>query len=573
MNEIVGQIVLGEPIDQILVSHPIANKRKLGAFYTPLNVTTALCKWGVRGKDDLILEPCFGGCTFLEASVTQLQALGQRTPEKNLFGCDIDPLAFQYLKTRVAINAIPSHFFAGDFLAFHPERMGHLLPDLIIGNPPYIRHSNFNAKQKNIIRNCCDRYGIQLSGRASLWAYFVIHALNLLKHGGRIAWVLPGSFLTAQYAKKIRSMIADQFCRVAAVTLTERLFISEGTEELTVVLLAEGFKKNSSPSEIDTVCLDSVIELETFISDWHAKDKMGKITQLYSIGSGMVPEMASLLISRLSKNRNTTSFGELAAIQIGLVTGDTKYFIRPLETWQKLGIAKQYLTYILPRSRWIKGICLHKKDMADHVKSDIPCMALDCPMVPQDLAVKAYLGQYSPKEILENATFSRRPVWFRFLDGNIPDAFFVFMTDLGPCLVLNNARANCTNSIYRVFFKNQSESQIKLIAISMNSTFTQLSAELIGHSRGSGALKLEPSDAGHLKLYMPINKTRMEINDTFAAIDKLMRQGEQGSARALADKFLFSETADFLDALPTLAEGLQLSRDRRRRQMNRRLLS
>ena len=573
MNEIIGPIMEGGPVDRTPIPHPITHKRKLGAFYTPLNVTTALCKWGIRTKDDIILEPCFGGCTFLEASVSQLQAMGQTTPEKSLFGCDIDPLAFQYLKTRVAINATPGHFLASDFLALRPESIGHQLVDLIIGNPPYIKHSNFSAEQKKVIQNCCDRYGIQLNGRASLWAYFVMHALHFLKPGGRIAWVLPGSFLTAQYAKKIRSTIADQFCRVAAVTLTERLFISEGTEELTVVLLAEGFKQNSSPSRIDTICLDSVAGLETFISDWYVNDKRVNTTESYPIGSGMVPEAASSLIARLSKSQNVTSFGDLATIHIGLVTGNTKYFIKSHETWKKQGIAKRYLAYILPRSRWIQGICLRKKDVVDHEQSGIPCMALDCPPNPRTLAVKAYLDLYSQKEIMGNATFSKRPIWFRFLDNNIPDAFFVFMTHLGPCLVLNKALANCTNSIYRVFFKDLSESQIKLAAISMNSTFTQLSAELIGHSRGSGALKLEPSDAGRLKLLMPPNKSLIEINETFEALDKLLRQEESDSARSLADKFLFSSSADFLDALPTLTEGLQISRDRRRRQMKPRLLS
>src|SRR5664279_1059697 len=117
--------------------HPISHRRKIGAYYTPINVTSLLCDWGIRAAGDLVMEPCFGGCTFVEASVAKLKTLGQDAPQSNVFGFDIDPLAFRYLATRLGADATPAHFISGDFLMQSSDACG--LMDFVVGNPPYIR--------------------------------------------------------------------------------------------------------------------------------------------------------------------------------------------------------------------------------------------------------------------------------------------------------------------------------------------------------------------------------------------------------------------------------------------------
>lgn len=551
---------------QLPVPHSITHRRKIGAFYTPLSVTTALCEWGVRAKDDVIFEPCFGGCTFLEASIARLQELGQENPEKNLYGCDMDPLAFQYLKTRLAIETIPSHFAECDFLALFPEDTGHQLVDFVVGNPPYIRHSNFDVGQKKAVEFWQNRYGVRLNGRSSLWAYFIMHSLHFLKSGGRVAWVLPGSFLTAKYAAKVREDIAKKFVRVSVITLIERLFISEGTEELTIILLAEGFNMNESPASIETKCIDRLTGLKEFLVNWNTAESGCKREPMpFHIGSGMVPREALSLMAELSKDVRVETLGSLTTIQIGLVTGNAKYFIKSTEGWQSADIERKYLRYIVPRSRWVRGISLSEKDTHEHEVIGSPCLTLDCSDNTRAPSIQKYLDLYDKKELEKNSTFARRPLWYQFSDDKIPDAFLVFLTNLGPRLVVNKAKANCTNSLYRVYFKVPNTLKIKLVAISLNSTYTQLSAELLGHGRGSGALKLEPSDARRLYLFLPKNRTSKEINDTFAKIDKLLRLDKVDDARKLADNFLFCDSPHFIEALPTLSACLITGRNRRMR--------
>ena len=83
-------------IDDQLISNTVESKKKLGAFYTPNNLCQILADWAITSSEDKVLEPSFGQCGFLDASRLRLEALGSIDPRKNIYGCDIDPNAFDF---------------------------------------------------------------------------------------------------------------------------------------------------------------------------------------------------------------------------------------------------------------------------------------------------------------------------------------------------------------------------------------------------------------------------------------------------------------------------------------------
>jgi len=552
---------LGNAIKFEVKSHDIVHRKKIGAFYTPLSVSTVLSNWGIRTRTDRVLEPCFGGCTFLEAAVTRLNSLGNSAAESNLFGCDIDPLAFDYLKTRIRPETITGHFFLQDFLEYSPDQCSVGKVDLIIGNPPYIRHSNFTSKQRKTVASVMNASGAKFHGRANLWAYFVVHALQFIKPDGRLALVLPASFLYADYSVAIRAFVQSKFERVVALTLAERLFVTEGTEEMTVVLLAEGFDKPALVNELVVRCLDDTDELASFMANWPAGIS-GQ--QMAYPGHGLIPADVGQLHENLASLPDMRSLSEIAEVRIGLVTGDTPYFVKSRAEWRQLKISGRYLKYIVPRSQYLPGITITPDDCKRHIENDIRCLALWTPSAPRNETLLNYLAMYPEAKINTNSTFRRRPVWHRFGDAHrAPDAFFVFMADQGPRIILNYVETDSTNSMYRIFFRSGvTPTQMKLVALSMYTTFTQLAAEIIGYPRGSGALKLEPSSTLRLALFLPTNRSATEVNSVFELVDMKLRQGDPVGARLAADEFLFDK-GQLKAALPMLRTGLQIVRARR----------
>jgi hypothetical protein len=140
------------------------------------------------------------------------------------------------------------------------------------------------------------------------------------------------------------------------------------------------------------------------------------------------------------------------------------------------------------------------------------------------------------------------------------------MTHDGPRIVLNNARINCTNTVHRLFFNDgiTTEAQ-KLVAISLSTTFSQLSAELEGRNYGSGVLKIEPSEAKRISLVLPDHLKKGEITAAFDQFDACLRTQGPSAANEMADQLILGASSDERDAL---RRELGLARSLRRYSRN-----
>lgn len=508
----------------------LAARRDLGAFYTPSSVTNVLCEWAIQSSSDVILEPSFGGCTFLESAIRRTKKLGQSSA-KNIFGCDIDSSAFSVLRSK-SKNLAVENFDHCDFLRWDGSKISDRKVDVVIGNPPYVRYSKLNEEGKETIEWWENKSGRRLSRLANLWAYFTYHALSFLREGGRLAWVLPASLLTAKYAEDLRVELSKRFRRIAYIKLTERIFLTEGTEERAVILLAEDFSPRNLTAQTNILHVEYCEGLQQAIARW-ANEASSRSEEERKSGRPSVSQIPIYGENRL----NLHEFGELATVSIGAVTGNSKFFIKSLREWKEIGISGKHLKYIAPRSRWLSGLSLTSQDSLAHAAADVACFALAPPENPRALALLNYLGTYPATEIQYNATFSKRPKWFRFLEDEKPDALLAFMTHLGPKLVLNDVGVDATNSLYRVYFKSSSPHERKLIAISFQTSFTQLAAERAGRALGSGALKLEPRHFKSLPILLP-QRSAQDIDATFNRIDAAVRYGNSDEARKIADNFI-----------------------------------
>ena len=105
------------------------------------------------------------------------------------------------------------------------------------------------------------------------------------------------------------------------------------------------------------------------------------------------------------------------------------------------------------------------------------------------------------------------------------------------------------------------------ISISLNSTFSQLSAEIEGRSYGSGVLKLEPSEAARIKIILPENLVKEHVEATFCEVDRLLKQKKLAAATGLADSFVFGDQtkASRQMTVESLSTALDEARSRRHR--------
>lgn len=529
-----------------------------------------ICNWAIVSPDLTVLEPSFGGCGFLRSARDRLISIGAINAACQIYGCDIDPDAFSHLSNLFEQPIDLENFHDGDFLEQGFPSTWPRKFDAVVGNPPYIPYRKIDPTQRERVLEILAGQDLYLDRRASLWAYFVAISVGQVVPGGKMAWVLPSSFLYANYSENLRKFIYKNFEDVCAFELKERQFLLEGTEEKTIVLLArdrlaDGHLKSSS--DIKLVQCDGVKDLGPAIQAW--SDGRQNVTA--HCGSSVLdslPAGSKSLFTRLQVEDTCSALGEHLQVRIGLVTGNNTFFVLNEDQRQELSLNKAELRKVLPRFHFAAGLNFHLDDhealLAANGRGNL-VSATDRDSLSSSM--RSYLETYGSDAIESCSTFKKRAIWSQTDDNSPPDAFFPVMYHLGPRLVLNEADINCTNTIHRVYFNDSlTKHQQQLMCISLLSTFSQISAEICGRSFGSGALKHEPREAEKIEVLLP-NIHHRRVAAAYEKIDRVLRDGNLDEARQIADVLIF-EALKFDSpraSISILRSGLQHLRNHRHR--------
>jgi len=102
--------------------------------------------------------------------------------------------------------------------------------DGVVGNPPYIR--NKNIPNKEAFRMHLSRFGSEnqspyltgskkLSKKSDAYVYFVTHATQFLRDGGRLGFVIPPKWMTVRYGMDFQQFLFDHYRIHAVVSFAE----------------------------------------------------------------------------------------------------------------------------------------------------------------------------------------------------------------------------------------------------------------------------------------------------------------------------------------------------------------
>jgi hypothetical protein len=117
--------------------------------------------------------------------------------------------------------------------------------DVVVANPPYVRYHRHKMDDRTR-----SAYARVLQGQPDLYIMFLYRALrSWLKPGGRTAFIIPIAVLEADYAERLRSVIAE-YKLIEIMDLEPlRKLTFRGVKRQTVILVLE----NSPPSDDDLV--------------------------------------------------------------------------------------------------------------------------------------------------------------------------------------------------------------------------------------------------------------------------------------------------------------------------------
>jgi adenine-specific DNA-methyltransferase len=521
-----------------------ARRRELGAFYTPPDLAASLVSWAVSSKTTRVFDPSFGDGRFLRSAADRLRTLGVRTPQRRIFGVELNPAAASQPAALEGIRVPEGQLIEGDFFSTDLSRWGGRRFDAIVGNPPYVRHHLLPEHSKRLAQVHARRVGITLSERSDCWAYFCAALLDYLEPQGRLAILLPGAVLHADYALPLLHALSVARGRTRLIRIQRRLF--DDTVERTVVLLIDGRRQQPG---VDYREVDDLPELQRVLGESPGSHRGWRSS------AAVAPEPASSPATRVrtrlrwfvSQEVGATwelatalpevrCLGDIAQIRIGVVTGANRFFVVDAARARDLrGRGQRVRTVpVISRGGWLRGMRWTTQDQAAY--ADRPSrLLLVAPAAQLNAALDAHIKDGQRLGLHKRGHCAAREPWYSLDDSRAPDLFLPYMGASAPRLVINQAGATCTNAVHRVALTTDQVSAAALAAASWTSLY-RLSAELFGRSYGAGILKLELGEAAQLRLAVVPGAARHAI-----AVEAALLDGGEEHAQVVADRLLLEE--------------------------------
>ncbi|MEI8395747.1 MAG: N-6 DNA methylase [Rhodospirillaceae bacterium] len=509
-------------------------RKARGAFFTPPEITRFIAGRAVRTPTDSVLEPSCGEAAFLLAAGQRLNDLGTRTEDlgEQLYGIEIHRPSAETGLAELRRRGLNADLRVADFFDCTPEPRY----DAVIGNPPYIRYQHFSGEARLKSLEAALAAGVRLTGLASSWAAFVVHASRFLTPEGRLGLVLPAELLTVNYAARVRRFLLDRFSRVQLVMFDTRVF--PGVLEEVVLLLAEGSGGASSFEVFQARDLADLDRLET--GGWTGVD-LGAVDKWTPV---LLSQSSVDIYRNLCRRESFCALLDWGSTYLGAVTGNNGYFTLSGADIARYRLSPHDLLPISPPgSRHLNGLSFTAAARERLGKAGGRCFLFypkaDTPRGPP----ARFIAEGEQRTV--NAAYKcrmRRP-WWRVPTVAVPDLLLTYMNHDRPRLITNEAGAHIINSVYGVLLHpERRELGRALLPLASLNSVTLLGAEMVGRAYGGGLLKLEPREADRLPLPSPetVAALASELEALRPAVEASLRRNDPEHAIGLVDEIMLS---------------------------------
>lgn len=483
-----------------------AMRRSRGVYYTPDDAAHFMAEWLVRGLNGKYLEPSLGDGIFVEAVNDAEKALGGDRP--NWVAVELDGQAAMGACEKGLVRS--EELRIGDFLAQDLPPV-----DGAIANPPYVRlrHLDDEARQRalNVAERCL---GHKMKPSGSIWMPFVLHMVEAIKMGGRLAVVLPLDLTYVSYGFPLWSYLARSFGSLRVLRSRKRIFPDINQDVL--ILLAD-----DKGSITQTIQYEAYESLEEMVQGTGA---MGGTVSIDSVISGdrvfqraLLPDgVEDLLADGLKSGRLITASG-LATFHIGYVSGDKSFFHPTKDTIEQYQLASNSLQKSLINARRLRGKGLRTSGL-DTGQADL----LWNPQGDLTPGEKQYILRGEKLGVHEGYKARRRSPWYKVPGVKTPDAVITVFSEQ-PLLLINDDGWTASNSLLCAYLHEGVKAEE--LASSWYNPLSLLSVGLEVHSLGGGVMVMVPGEASKITLLNP-----QYVNQDLTRTDKLLSEGNISAA-------------------------------------------
>jgi len=438
-------------------------------------------------------DPAIGTGSFYAA----LLSTHGRRPVVSAQGFEIDP---HYGKPAQALwEGTPLNITLADFTRQAAPADAAKRPNLLICNPPYVRHHHLNGADKVRLQEAARAAShVELSGLAGLYCYFMSLAHSWMSEGGIAGWLIPSEFMDVNYGRALKAYLL----REVTLLHIHRFDPNDVQFDDALVSSAVVWFKNAKPPADHAVTFSyggtmekPALSKRVPVRDVERADKWTRFPK-----------------QDAQAEHDGYRLGDLFAIKRGLATGHNGFFILDEAKVQSLKLPAKFLRPILPSTRYIK---------ADEINADgagVPLLdkrlyLVDCDRPEDEIArdypeLWAYL-QTGLEHVAPRYLCRTRRNWYT--QERRPAAPIV-CTYIGRSdhagrpfrFLLNNSKATATNVYLCLYPQPLLAKELARDPAALRPLWQALNAigreTLLGNGRvyGGGMHKLEPKELANV---------------------------------------------------------------------------
>ena len=379
--------------------------------------------------------------------------------------------------------------------------------NLIICNPPYVRHHHLSREDKERLQKLSKAItGIKFNGLTGFYCYFLAICHAWMKENGTAGWLIPSEFMDVNYGREVKEYLLNSvtLLRVHRYDPTDVQF-DDALVSSSIIWFTN--KLPSANHQIEFTYGGSL-----------KNPKTSKIVA--SKDAALSRKWTTLPFSKLPAIHTTkkVKLSDLFTIKRGLATGANEFFILSTEEILKHKLPKKFLTPILPSPRFLQTNEI-KVDEQGEPLLERKLYLLDCDL-PEDV-IKAnhstlwkYLQKGVESGISDRYLCKSRKRWYLQEKRPAAPLLCTYMgknkEDGKPFrFILNQSIATAANVYLMIYPKatlfTPYTNTLALIK-SVWQQFNKLSCdEIIGEGRvyGGGLHKIEPKELGNVQIELP----------------------------------------------------------------------
>jgi hypothetical protein len=482
-------------------SKPPDERNRLGQYSTPFELARLMVgqvlrdrHWTEENGALRVLEPACGSGVFLSALLAE-----PRSPAFAFTGVELDPA---YADICVSVfghgNADVS---VGDFFAVSEQRGAALQTDALVANPPYVRHHHIAYEDKIRLQGRVLReLGIQVSGLAGLYVYFILLADRLLRDGAVASWLIPGEFLYTNYGRALREYLLTR-----VTLLRVHTFASEDVQfdDALVSSCIVTYRKEPPSSDAEV----EVTGGRYGASGFGRKLRCSALSPDAKWTFNAVPETEVL---------PGLTVGDLFRVTRGIATGNNGFFVLDEERVAQTGIEWDALTPLLPGPRFLRDAVVEADEKGEpKIEKRRYLLSLDEP--PEEVRRRyprafQYLREGERAGVPSGGLCRMRKIWYQQEKREPPRFLVSYMgranaeTGQSVRFFLNRSNGIATNGFICLYPKPFlrdllgvcAEREVELLAC-LNAT-PPGRVEAAGRQYGGGLKKIEPRELSGMTL-------------------------------------------------------------------------